>query len=186
LHCIWTNLYALGSAGNSINAKNFLQESKLKTLLKEYSNMLDKNKTLNNIHSGLEKKITKTLDIALHAMIITLILALFLTILYKLYFIFFVHMPIGDISLVVDNILFALILVELFTILYSYLTEHYIKVERVIEVGIISIVREIIFKLFELDVDKIYSVAVILVALGALLFIEKNYTIRLETQKTKN
>lgn len=127
-------------------------------------------------HEKLEKKLFRGLDAALHVLIILLILALFIVIAYELYLIFMVDIPSLGVKATIDGILFTLILVELFTILYSYLEKHYIKVERVIEVAIISIVREIIFKLFEMDDSKIYAVSALLVSLGVLFFIEKHYS----------
>ena len=115
------------------------------------------------------------MDSAFHLVVILLIVALFATIIYEIYVIF-VTIAGGDITHTIDGILFAFILVELFTILYTYLVKHYIKVERVIEVGIISIVREIIFKHLEMGTDMVYATATLLIALGVLFLIEKHYS----------
>jgi len=112
----------------------------------------------------------------LNVLIMLIIIALIVTIFYKLYLLFFKEIASGNIQSIIDNILFTLILVELFTILYSYLQKHYIKVERIIEVAIISIVRESLFRVYDLDAGKIYALAVLLVAFGVLFFIEKYYS----------
>lgn len=78
-------------------------------------------------------------------------------------------------SVIINEILFILILVELFTILYFYLREHRIKVERIVELGIIAIVREVMFHAFEIDVHRIYAVTAFLLALGAIFYIEKRH-----------
>ncbi len=127
-------------------------------------------------HERMEKRLFRTLDAALHVLIILLMLALFIVIAYELYLVFVVEIPSLGVNATIDGILFTLILVELFTILYAYLDKHYIKVERVIEVAIISIVREIIFKVFTMEDSKIYAVAALLLALGVLFLIEKHYS----------
>jgi uncharacterized membrane protein (DUF373 family) len=117
---------------------------------------------------------------ASNIIIMLLILALFITIIYKLYILFAVDILTGDFQNIINDLLLLLILIELFTILYSYLSKHYIKVERVIELGIISLVREMLFKVNEFESSKIYSVAALLVSFGIIFFIEKYWS------KTRN
>ncbi len=128
----------------------------------------------------IEQKILPILKIMSNMIILLLIIALFFTIMYKLYVLFFVDLFKGDFQSIVNDLLLTLILIELFTILYSYLVKHYIKVERVIELGIISLVREMLFKINEFDSNKIYAVAVLLVSFGIIFFIEKYWS------KTRN
>ena len=129
---------------------------------------------------GVEKfiriKLLPVLKTIGNIIIIILIFALFVTILYKLYNLFFVDLINGSFQSIIDDLLLTLILIELFTILYSYLLKHYIKVERVIELGIISLVREMLFKLNEFETSKIYAVAALLVSLGIIFFIEKYWS----------
>lgn len=127
-------------------------------------------------HSDAEENAIYLMRIAIRMLVIFLILALFITIVMELWVIFTVEIPSMDLRHTVDSILFALILVELFTILRKYLEKGYIKVERVIEVGIISIIREIIFRLFEMPVESIYAISILLLTLGALFFVEKFYS----------
>jgi len=49
-----------------------------------------------------------------------------------------------DFSLVVGDILFILVLVELFRVLLIYLEEHRVSVATMVEVGIVATLREII------------------------------------------
>lgn len=51
-----------------------------------------------------------------------------------------------DFSLVLGDVLFMLVLVELIRLLLIYLEEHYISVSTMVEVGIVSAVREVILK----------------------------------------
>lgn len=130
--------------------------------------------------SGFVQKLLPTIKVISNIIIILLILALVITILYKLYILFFVDLISGDFQSIINDLLLILILIELFTIMYSYLQRHYIKVERVVELGMISIVREMLFKIETFEANKIYAVAVLLIAFGGLFFIEKYYS------KTRN
>src|SRR3954453_9052283 len=49
-----------------------------------------------------------------------------------------------DFSLVVGDILFVLVLVELFRLLLIYLEEHRVSVATMVEVGIVATLREVI------------------------------------------
>ena len=49
-----------------------------------------------------------------------------------------------DFSLVIGDILFILVLVELFRLLLIYLEEHRISVATMVEVGIVATLREVI------------------------------------------
>ena len=51
-----------------------------------------------------------------------------------------------DFSLVVGDILFILVLLELFRLLLIYLEEHRVSVETMVEVGIVSTLREVILR----------------------------------------
>jgi uncharacterized membrane protein (DUF373 family) len=122
------------------------------------------------------QKLLPAIKYVSNIIIVLLILALVVTILLKLYVLFFVDLFAGDFTSIINDLLLTLILIELFTILYSYLQKHYIKVERVVELGMISIIREMLFKVDTFEASKIYAVAVLLVAFGAVFFIEKYYS----------
>ena len=124
----------------------------------------------------IEGKLLGALDVILHLIIFLLIIATLGTIFIEMYKLFVVELITGNVRVIIEHILFTFILIELFTILHSYLIKHYIKVERIIEVGIISVVREIVFQVFEIEVSRIYALAVLLIALGALFFIEKHFS----------
>lgn len=51
-----------------------------------------------------------------------------------------------DFSLVVGDILFLLVLLELFRLLVIYLEEHRVSVSTMVEVGIVSTLREVILR----------------------------------------
>ena len=51
-----------------------------------------------------------------------------------------------DFSLVIGDILFLLVLLELFRLLVIYLEEHRVSVSTMVEVGIVSTLREVILR----------------------------------------
>jgi uncharacterized membrane protein (DUF373 family) len=51
-----------------------------------------------------------------------------------------------DFSLVIGDILFVLVLLELFRLLLIYLEEHRVSVSTMVEVGIVSTLREVILR----------------------------------------
>ena len=130
----------------------------------------------NKFDHAMNTKFLPFLKYTLNILIIVVIIALLVTIVYKLFLLFTTDIVSKDLHNILDNILFTLILIELFTILYAYFQKHYVKVERIVEIGIISIVREVIFQVYDLDSGKIYAISALLIALGLLFFIEKYYS----------
>lgn len=126
--------------------------------------------------SAVEKKVLRFFSLIVDVLTFLLILALLLMIVRQIVLLFAGPIWTLEIKEKIDTMLFALILVELFTILFFYLKEHRIKVDRIIEVGIISLVRDVIFKVYETDVLRLFAMAAILVVLGALFFIEKYFS----------
>ena len=73
---------------------------------------------------------------------------------------------------VTSDILFLLILVELFRLLIVYLQEHRISVEVAVEVAIVSALREIIVEgVLEIHWEQILAVCAFLLVMGALLLV---------------
>ncbi|MGB3691445.1 MAG: phosphate-starvation-inducible PsiE family protein [Spirulinaceae cyanobacterium] len=73
---------------------------------------------------------------------------------------------------VTSDILFLLILVELFRLLVVYLQEHRISVEVAVEVAIVSALREIIVEgVLKIHWEQILAVCAFLLVMGALLLV---------------
>ena len=73
---------------------------------------------------------------------------------------------------VTSDILFLLILAELFRLLVVYLQEHRISVEVAVEVTIVSALREIIVEgVLEIHPEQILAVCAFLLVMGALLLV---------------
>jgi uncharacterized membrane protein (DUF373 family) len=81
-------------------------------------------------------------------------------------------LPPLDFQNVTSDILFLLILVELFRLLIIYLKEHRVSIGVAVEVSIVSVLREIIVRgVLETPWIQVLVTCVFLLALGALLVI---------------
>ncbi|MBD2258739.1 phosphate-starvation-inducible PsiE family protein [Pseudanabaena sp. FACHB-2040] len=81
-------------------------------------------------------------------------------------------LPPLDFQTVTSDILFLLILVELFRLLVIYLQEHRVSIGVAVEVSIVSVLREIIVRgVLETPWSQVLSCCAFLLVLGALLII---------------
>jgi uncharacterized membrane protein (DUF373 family) len=129
--------------------------------------MMDKSKN----QSMVVKVSTKAID----GLVSALMIGVLVVIIRQLYHLFTTDLFSAEIKSAVDNGLFILILLELFVVLLFYLRNHHIKVERVVEVGIISVVRELIFHALDMEVLRLFALSGVLLVLGLLFFIEKHF-----------
>jgi uncharacterized membrane protein (DUF373 family) len=75
-----------------------------------------------------------------------------------------------DFSLVVGDILFILVLLELFRLLLIYLEEHRVSVATMVEVGIVSTLREVILRgALHIPWSQLLVVCAFLLTLGIVL-----------------
>lgn len=75
-----------------------------------------------------------------------------------------------DLRQVTSDILFILILVELFRLLVDYLQERRISVGAAVEISIVSSLREVILQgVLDIPRDNIIAISIFLVVLGGLL-----------------
>lgn len=75
-----------------------------------------------------------------------------------------------DLRQVTSDILFILILVELFRLLVDYLQERRISVGAAVEISIVSSLREVILQgVLDIPRDSIIAISIFLVVLGGLL-----------------
>lgn len=128
-----------------------------------------------NYESLKDEKFVKFFKGIFNFLILLLIAGVLVIILRELYSLFSGILS-SEINVMINNILFIFILIELFTILLSYLRFQHIKVERVIEVGIISVVRDSIFHVFESEPSKMYGISALLLVFGLIFFIEKKFS----------
>src|SRR4026209_717825 len=95
-----------------------------------------------HMHSTLRKYLELIQDI----IVIGLCSILFVAMAVKLYHLGQRMFRGTDFSLVVADILFILVLVELFRLLLIYLEEHLMAAATMVEVGIVSTLREVILR----------------------------------------
>jgi uncharacterized membrane protein (DUF373 family) len=75
-----------------------------------------------------------------------------------------------DFSLVLGDILFILVLLELWRLLLIYLEEHRISVATMVEVGIVSTLREVILRgALHIEWQQLLVVCAFIITLGLLL-----------------
>lgn len=75
-----------------------------------------------------------------------------------------------DFRVIAGELIYILVLVEIYRLLIIYLREHRIAIDIMIEVGIVSVLREIILHgALEIDPGKIIAVSVFFISLLLLL-----------------
>jgi len=75
-----------------------------------------------------------------------------------------------DFRVVISEVLFMLVMVEVVRLLIVYLQEHRVAVDFMVELGIVATLREIVLRgVIELRWEQVAALSVFLVALGALL-----------------
>jgi uncharacterized membrane protein (DUF373 family) len=75
-----------------------------------------------------------------------------------------------DFRVVIAEVLFMLVMVEVVRLIIIYLEQHRVAVGFMVELGIVATLREIVLRgVTELSWDQIAALSVFLIALGALL-----------------
>ncbi|MDB9372942.1 phosphate-starvation-inducible PsiE family protein [Nodularia sphaerocarpa] len=116
------------------------------------------------------ERIVSNLELFQDFIVIALCLVLFGVMLIRLgdMFLSFLH-PL-DLREVTSDILFILILVELFRLLLDYLQEQRISVGAAVEITIVSALREVILRgVLEIPRDQILAISVFLIVLAGIL-----------------
>lgn len=134
----------------------------------------DKNKTIETkriefyfwIHSVFRKYIEVTMDLIL----VGLVFVTFIFVVKSIYLLAIAVYRETNISLVIAELLFIFILVEVIRILVIYIELHHISVDIMVELAIVAILREIILKgAIEIETVKIVGLSLLIVVLGLLL-----------------
>lgn len=104
--------------------------------------------------------------------IVSLCIGLFGVMLTRLGEMFFALFKPSDFQVITADILFILILVELFRLLIIYLQEQRISIGTAVEVSLVSALREIIVAgVLEIPSNKLLGVCAFLIVLGGLLYL---------------
>ena len=112
----------------------------------------------------------KYLELFQDIIVLGLCAALFIAMLIKLFHLGNSLLVGTDFSAVVADILFILVLIELFRLLVIYLEEHRISVATMVEVGIVATLREVILKgAMQVEWRQMLVLCAFILTLGVLL-----------------
>lgn len=117
-------------------------------------------------------KIVSNLEKFQDFIIISLCIGLFCVMLIRLGEMFFSLLKPLNFKAITADILFILILVELFRLLIIYVQEQRISVGAAVEVSLVSALPEVVVEgVLEIPIEKILGVCAFLVVLGGLLYL---------------
>lgn len=134
-------------------------------------------RNLDNQHGQWDKwferdRIIRSLETIQNAIVIALSVALFCVMLIRLGDLFLSLLVPLKFQNVTSDILFILILIELFRLLIIYLKEQRISIGVSVEVSIVSVLREVIIRgALEISWQQILAICAFLLVLGGLLLI---------------
>lgn len=116
--------------------------------------------------------VVQILETVQDLIIVSLCFGLFSFMLLQLREMFLSLLPPLDFQVVTADILFLLILVELFRLLIIYLQEQRVSIGVAVEVSIVSVLREVIVRgVLETPFSQVLSACAFLLVMGALLII---------------
>lgn len=117
-------------------------------------------------------RVVNILEMVQDFIIISLCLGLFAVMVLQLRGMFLSLLPPLDFQVVTADILFILILVELFRLLIIYLQEQRVSIGVAVEVAIVSVLREVIVKgVLEIPWTQTLSACAFLMVMGVLLIV---------------
>src|ERR671932_523315 len=117
-------------------------------------------------------RIVRVLETVQDLFVISLCIALFALMAIQLREMFFELLPPLDFQAVTSDILFLLILVELFRLLIIYLQEQRVSIGVAVEVAIVSVLREVIVRgVLETSWIQILAACAFLLVMGTLLVV---------------
>ena len=117
-------------------------------------------------HEGLRRYLELTQDI----IVLGLCSMLFIAMLIKLVHLGSLMLQGTDFSALVGDVLFILVLIELFRLLLIYLEEHRVSVATMVEVGIVATLREVILiGALHIEWEKLLVVCAFIVTLVVVL-----------------
>ncbi len=135
-------------------------------------NQSDENSSIHFFNWLTKSRLVQCLETVQDMIIISLCIVLFSVMVIQLRAMFFSLLPPLDFKAVTSDILFLLILVELFRLLIIYLQEQRVSIGVAVEVSIVSVLREVIVRgVLETDWSQILSACAFLVVMGVLLVV---------------
>ncbi|MBD2771762.1 phosphate-starvation-inducible PsiE family protein [Iningainema tapete] len=130
------------------------------------------NNQLNQYEILKRTRIVRCLETVQDLIIISLCIGLFSFMAIELRAMFYSLLPPLDFKVVTSDILFLLILVELFRLLIIYLQEQRISIGVAVEVSIVSVLREVLVRgVLEASWSQILAACAFLLVMGILLIV---------------
>lgn len=118
------------------------------------------------------EQIVRNLEVFQDIIIVSLCISLFCVMVLRLFDLFLNFFRPLEVRQVTSDILFILILVELFRLLVDYLQDRCISVGAAVEISIVSSLREVILQgVLEVKSEQLLGISIFLVVLGALFVI---------------
>lgn len=87
----------------------------------------------------------------------------------------FLGIYIGDIAVAIQEGLFALIILEMFYVVRSFMKYGKVNTGLIISVGIVAVIKELIFKLKTLEMTDAIGFSVLIFAMSVALYIEYHH-----------
>ncbi len=116
------------------------------------------------------RTLRKYLELVQDVIVLGLCVALFIAMLVKLFHLGRSLLAGTDFAIVIADILFVLVLIELFRLLVIYLEEHRISVSTMVEVGIVATLREVLLKgAMQVDWKQMLVLCAFILTLGVVL-----------------
>jgi uncharacterized membrane protein (DUF373 family) len=120
--------------------------------------------------AGRYRTLRKYLEFVQDIIVLGLCMALFVAMLIKLFHLGRSMLAGTDFSVVIADILFILVLIELFRLLVIYLEEHRVSVSTMVEVGIVATLREVLLKgAMQVDWRQMLVLCAFIMTLGVVL-----------------
>ncbi len=120
--------------------------------------------------AGRNRNLRKYLEFVQDIIVLGLCMALFIAMLIKLFHLGRSMLTGTDFSVVIADILFILVLIELFRLLVIYLEEHRVSVSTMVEVGIVATLREVLLRgAMQIDWRQMLALCGFIVTLGVVL-----------------
>jgi uncharacterized membrane protein (DUF373 family) len=122
-------------------------------------------------HTGVHRASRRLLESIQDFIVVGLVVVLFALMLRTLWrLVQDAFTPELDFRIVISEVLFILVMVELVRLLVVYLSEHHVAVDFMVELGIVSTLREVVLRgVVELQWQEVIALALFLIALGLLL-----------------
>lgn len=126
-----------------------------------------------------KKRVINNLDNVQDALVVLLCIGLLVVMILLLYNLFAHLQAQPDYRQTISDMLFVLILTELFRLMMIYLESHHISIRVAVEVTLVSVMREVIVEgIIHMTQTQILGVCAFILAVSALLYVEAHVKVQ--------